>query len=241
MTNDTIDFIDTEHPGKGVQRWEPASMATACPPASIAVAPSYALGLRSSDDTEIKRIAKPTRYAQGDKADASPAWRTPECTGRLTLGTGCGHCLRCNREWYVLLNQPGTAWKLRDGALHLEHWLAVGDTENLKVKGVLREPTHVGREPSKSSVISREEARKVGYAVLDACEHGYVPNTCTSCNSRLPLDQWVASYNAAVDAHDTPTMARLNIALRSIEFPPGVDLVRDATTMKQSIIRRESA
>jgi hypothetical protein len=29
-----------------------------------------------------------------------------DCTGRLINGTGCGHCLRCNREWHAMLKRP---------------------------------------------------------------------------------------------------------------------------------------
>lgn len=47
---------------------------------------------------QVRAITKPRKPADG-WADA--------CTGLLVLGTGCGKCLRCNREWYAIARQTG--------------------------------------------------------------------------------------------------------------------------------------
>jgi hypothetical protein len=49
-------------------------------------------------------IGKPTREST---PEGGWSWRFPECAGRLIEATGCGHCLRCNREWYSLRREVG--------------------------------------------------------------------------------------------------------------------------------------
>jgi hypothetical protein len=210
MTNDTIDFIDCEHPELGVQRWDGCMPSKAFPMPLHAVAPSVIQSVRAEHRETVgftRTIPKPRKRTHPDYGNAY--WNPSECTGRLTLGTGCGHCLRCNREWHVLLKQPGAL--LVDGALQLSDGPVI---------------------PPKPSV-----------ALGPVCDHGYVATTCTTCNPtrKGTLAAWVSEYNAAVDAGDVATMAALNVDLRSMTFPPDVELVRDLRTGKQSLTQKESA
>lgn len=79
-----VEFIDLSDLEKGVQTW-----AGGVPPLS----------------PEVRRdIEKPRPLSV---AGGVNSWITPECTGSLALGTGCGYCLRCNREWWVHVKLVG--------------------------------------------------------------------------------------------------------------------------------------
>lgn len=82
-----VEFIDLSDLAKGVQSWL----------------------LKGTDgDAESERqprvMFKPRKRAP-DAQDGG-YWED-DCIGSLLLGTGCGHCLRCNREWFVHVKLVG--------------------------------------------------------------------------------------------------------------------------------------
>jgi hypothetical protein len=74
--------------------------------------------LREALNPEWVHITKPQKrwISAGHWDDGKMEWM-PECSGRLVLNTGCGHCLRCNREWHVLLRQPHE--RMADGVIRV--------------------------------------------------------------------------------------------------------------------------
>jgi len=147
-------------------------------------------------------IHKPRRVQDGDDFFA---WTKPECEGRLALGTGCGHCLRCNREWHVLLKKGGT----------LE-----GSTLRLPV-----EPTAADQ--------------RAALAVLDDITAQTIGNPPVDVTSpRQVLETLVSNWNAASARYDRAAQQGYEAAFRSLQFPPGVEMVTDHPTAEYNHFRR---
>ena len=111
------------------------------------------------------------------------------CSGRLVLGTGCGACLRCNREWYAVLRQVGDSG---------------GDTVVMtpdQVQAALERVPEAGPGP----MADYEWAMK-------------------------RLTSYVDEWNRASAVGDVHHVRQLDIALRNMTFPPGVELVDDLST-----------
>ncbi len=206
-----VDFIDLQDLTAGVQTWQPPAtlldpplmMALADtresldPIAGKPVIETIREALYGALDRADDRAAREWRTVRKPRKDAE-GWRTPECTGRLALGTGCGHCLRCNREWFVLLKATHRAvgWDDR-GICDIEIPVVQFDTSEMTAKAVLVEPTHVGREPT------------------------------TPLTPREQLEAMVTMYNDAARRHDRTATQNIERTFREFHFPPGVEMVTD--------------
>ena len=76
-----VEFIDLSDLAKGVQSWLPKGTGGA-----------------AERERQPRVMLKPRKRAP-DAQDGG-YWED-DCIGSLVLGTGCGYCLRCNREWWV--------------------------------------------------------------------------------------------------------------------------------------------
>lgn len=155
---------------------------------------------------EFVDIHKPRAPAKG--ASGGNLW-ADACTGRLVLGTGCGECLRCNREWHALVRQIGVE-RTHGGDSVTITQADVKRALDLAPLGLTRQPEEF--EPPKSSVISREQAREVGHRAV--AEHD-------------ALIAHVDAWNTASAESNHATMKRLDDELRALQFPPNVELVID--------------
>lgn len=171
-------------------------------------------------DTRPVIITKPSRT---DLALMNPdgpgyvrGWFPKECNGRLVLGTGCGHCLRCNREWYALLRhmpQP------KD--IHVTH-ITLTD-EQIK--------------QSIASLTMSGAAMPVGDGVaLTTATHPGWPNglgvdpdpvEAPGQSPQFALEAWVEAWNAASVRNNMYEVGRLEQQLRKMTFPDGCELVTE--------------
>jgi hypothetical protein len=206
-------------------------------------------------------ISKPHAPAKSDTG--ANLW-ADACTGRLVLGNGCGQCLRCNREWWAISKQsheavaPGVIRLTQDEVKASLARAPVVQPERVGLAKAFDEfwndeerPTrhafkqHIGlglldrtddkahafsfvadvpvygqtlTEPPRSSVISREEAR--------ATEAGSA------------LQAHVDAWNTASAVGDEHRMKGLDIELRSLNFPPDVQvaIVGSAGSPKRKVI-----
>lgn len=160
---------------------------------------------------------------------AEPTWLHDECTGRLISGTGCGNCLRCNREWHVLLRGPHE--RLGDGTvIKIESMITAerrmrGALVQAEAEKLAAEVMNRGMAEPQSSTISREELNRrynPGLVVAMAEPHGDP--------DRYALNSWVEEWNFASRKGDKAVIARLDVQLRGMKFPPNVELTweRDA-------------
>lgn len=167
-------------------------------------------------------VAHPTTITKPRKTTVGPgglellvsAWREHECTGRLVLGTGCGHCRRCNREWFALLRQYG-------GTIHTDK-LTLSD-EQLK--------------QSIASLTMSGAAVPVGDGVaLTTATHPGWPNglgvdpapvEAPGTSPQFALEAWVAAWNAASVRANMYEVGRLEQQLRKMTFPDGCELVTE--------------
>jgi hypothetical protein len=109
-TGGLVRYIDTHRDEWRIEEWNPDHFASLwpgnrpgwqwpfklAPEERVALAPAAWDSAKLRDDEQLTAmvIPKPSPYRDG--------WATPECTGRLIDGNGCGHCKRCNREWHAL-------------------------------------------------------------------------------------------------------------------------------------------
>lgn len=168
-TGGDIEFIDLEDVERGVQFWQVPKVEYIGNKPPVITKPSKA----DCDPRDIKL--------------AEPAW-WEECTGRLTLGTGCGHCLRCNREWYAIQRENG----------------------NPPVTYSIAEPTDGPSLDKLRAVNIAQQAERE--AAADAR------------SDRAVVEEWVRRWNGASKGNNKPLMAKLETELRSVKFPPNVEL-----------------
>jgi len=146
--------------------------------------------------------------------DVVEAW-TNECTGRLVLGTGCGHCLRCNREWFALLRQ-------------------MPQPQDIHVKSI----TLTGEQLTQSiaSLTMSGKAMPVGDGVALTCAehpgwpHGLgvdAPGGVVNRSDRAMLEEWVLKWNAASVRANMYEVGRLEQQLRKMTFPDGAELITE--------------
>ncbi len=92
----------------------------------------------SPDALITTEIIKPSKTYRNPN-DAAPVW-LDECSGRLTLGTGCGHCLRCNREWFALMRQTPKVSEIADSNIIANMSKRFGISEQDIKAGLDRQP-----------------------------------------------------------------------------------------------------
>ena len=171
-------------------------------------------------------IHKPSKAQAGGELDL---WM-PECTGRLVRYSGCGHCLRCNREWHALKRGPhefvnGSRDIIRIDAATVAQSLKFGDGK--RIETVQKQPFTVdtkGAEPL------TDDWRQV---IVDAVNtgnlhEGYLHIAGATIDMLHDLRVWVKHYNFASQAGDAVGLQKLNAKLRTMSFPDGVQLVEEA-------------
>lgn len=124
------------------------------------------------------------------------------CSGRLVLGTGCGACLRCNREWFAVVREM------------------VGE-------GVMRPFDQVTLNPEQvQAALGRAPITVTAQAV-----DNLLSDAAEGRNIALErLTSYVDEWNRASSVGDQHALRALDIALRNLTFPPGVELVDDFST-----------
>jgi hypothetical protein len=203
---------------EAVKVWEAAYAAVSGPVAA------YEPGDDAPSDGSVT-IRKPVKAQAGGEPDL---W-LPECTGRLVLGTGCGHCLRCNREWYALsrahdvgLNRGETTW-FSLSAEEVQQSLKFGDGKRIEtvqqpfVVDVVELMNRGFEDTPKSSTISRED-------VNARFNPGLIVAMSDTSPERVALERWCVEWNGASKANNRPQMAVLEAHLRKMQFPPYVVL-----------------
>jgi hypothetical protein len=205
-TSGDVEFIDLRDLGAGVQTWNwvmPSSKQPA-PLYKVTTAPDGTQDIRQVTDPQPITIHKPR--APEKSASGANKW-ADACSGRLVLGTGCGACLRCNREWYAVLRQVGDSNHERDITLSPEQVQQALD----------RVPETVTTQAVDHLLADADEGR----------------------NSALErLESYVREYNLASSVGDQHAVRMLDITLRNMVFPAGVELVEDinGTTPRKRII-----
>jgi hypothetical protein len=172
-------------------------------------------------------VHKPGKYAS-DSNDRPGGYWLDECDGRLVLDTGCGHCLRCNREWFALSRNA--------------HTLVPNDVGGYHPDAIQLDEAGVKRALSFDSALTAAEIDD-GVA-LQSAMHPAWPNGLgvdpAPQSPMFALEAWVMAFNEASTRQDAVTMRKLDAELRSMEFPPGVELVTDVSgpNIQRRIIRR---
>lgn len=196
-------------------------------------------------------ISKPHAPKQSDTG--ANLW-ADACTGRLVLGNGCGQCLRCNREWWALIKQSHEA--VAPGVIRLtqdevkaslarapvvqperfglakafdEFW---NDEERAKLKNGEVVVSHDAAEPPRHVF-----KQHIGLGLLD----GRAGMVLTEAGSALQAH--VDAWNTASAVGDEHRMKGLDIELRSLNFPPDVQvaIVGSAGSPKRKVIMNAPA
>jgi len=124
------------------------------------------------------------------------------CSGRLVLGTGCGACLRCNREWFAVLRQHGNqdAWSPAAQSVVQDITLSPDQVQ----AALERAPETVSAKAVDNLLADADEGRN---------------------NALDRLTNWVDDWNRASAVGDQHAVRMLDITLRNMVFPEGVELV----------------
>lgn len=206
-TGGVVEFIDTRALELGVQ-----VVGKSLRPESLPVTPRETLMPRLDPMVETALAVRTIDIRKPSKADhdqngvklAAASWLIPECKGHLALGTGCGHCRRCNREWYVLKK--------------------TADAEEFSA-GLIRMPVV-------SDGVAFTSIRHPGHPEGPLGEPGAPPTP------RQALEDMVKMWNAASAKHDRTAVQNIDRAFRSLQFPPGVEMVTDQPTPEFNHFRR---
>jgi hypothetical protein len=121
-----------------------------------------------------------------------------DCNGRLILGTGCGHCLRCNREWFAILRSLPAPY------------------------------TGVPHHDIPQEITLTDDQRKQLIAKFTMTAEAVPQKTIYDHRKLTPmqlLEAWVKRYNDALVRNDTGEINSLDVQLRTLVFPDGVELV----------------
>lgn len=302
-TKGVITYIDLDNPAQGVQAWHELADYQV----GGTVRRKWPVDQWAGAATEIimgeyRAPADGIPIAKPRPALETGAW-SPECTGRLVLGTGCGSCLRCNREFrgllkgYSVTTESGelfmssaqvanalkqwpdaarasaSAWKADNelGKRVEEIVLAAGQLQKNGIpmamfqiaypdcRDLVSFEYHVIRQetsfPTKDEAIDnwakqfttwlRGQPRgTIHWRTLPELMHQVnfmtgkdewkaygrmvvVPNNLMA----MDLDAWVQAWNAASIECNEAEMQRLNVMLRSMTFPTGVELIMDTTSL----------
>lgn len=200
-TSGDVEFIDLRNLGAGVQTWNWVM------PSSKQLAPLYdgTQDIRQVPDPQPVTIHKPR--APEKSASGANKW-ADACSGRLVLGTGCGACLRCNREWYAVLRQI-------DQSQQNPETVILGRSEVQQALDRVPLMTVPATPDGQIQLVTTQ-------AVADADE---------GRNSALErLESYVREYNLASSVGDQHAVRMLDITLRNMVFPEGVQLVDDFST-----------
>jgi len=161
------------------------------------------------DKTGMPPIDKPVTAGSmliSKPSKINGAWHTVECGGRLVLGTGCGHCLRCNREWYVLVKGPGVRM--------------VGEQLCIDAERVKLAQVHSERFNPVQTYQTGDEHLS-GNPILEKSLDDAMRTPQTV------LDVWVSMWNDASIRTQLRQMQELDDQLRNMTFPDGCELVTD--------------
>lgn len=169
-------------------------------------------------DTRPVIITKPSRT---DLAIMNPdgpgyvrGWFPKECNGRLVLGTGCGHCLRCNREWYALLRQLPAIPEYQGSSIALTAE---------QVKQSIASLTMSGAAVPVGDGVALTTATHPGWPNGLGVEPVEAPGT----SPQFALEAWVEAWNAASVRANMYEVGRLEQQLRKMTFPDGCELVTE--------------
>lgn len=251
-----VRFVDTQDLGAGVQTWNGGDELTSkdencpkCMPAGAIFAAYLDTVMTGTgavrmthvpvtemqeigDGVALNSIAHPgsETYAiciHKPRSSGEPDFKWSEnCAGRLIDGSGCGRCLRCNREWW---------------ALQRDHLVGGADTMMLtkaQVDATLAKHP-VAPAPAVPDPVENPVTRPPGNWIAPGHALDCMINLTTghcSCSGlrilppaapdplRIALNAWVMKYNNAVAAGELHKCLGFEQELRSMHFPPGVKL-----------------